>query len=184
MNIRKQLLMGIATAMVGLGLIGGGTFAYFNVTEGTDNTFATGLMELGIDKETIIKIKDIVPGDTMNGNFTLSNDGTVDMKEVILHTDYEVIDKEKPNKDDDLGDHIKVVFVKKANGKESVISNKTLSDLKDNPTTLLKTFPAESNDEKFEVRFEFVDNDENQNHFQGDELKLKWEFEAKQRDGK
>lgn len=176
--------MAIATAMVGLGLIGGGTFAFFNATEGTENTFATGLIDLGIDKETIIKIKDIVPGDTLNGNFTLSNDGTVDMEEVVLHTDYEIIDKQKPNKGDDLGDHIKVVFVKKANGKEAVISNKTLSELKNNPATLLKTFSTESNDEKFEVRFEFVDNGENQNHFQGDELELKWEFEAKQRDGK
>jgi spore coat-associated protein N len=184
MNIKKRLITGMATAAIGLGLIGGGTYAYFNDTEVTNNTFANGMMDLGINKESIIHVKDLVPGDTIHGDFKLTNDGTVDMKEVVLHTDYEVIDHNNNNNGDDLGNHIEVRFINKVSGKEAVVYHKTLAELKKNPAQVLKEFPADSKDEPFTVRLAFKDNKENQNHFQGDELKLKWEFEAVQRDGK
>lgn len=174
----------MATAAIGLSLISGGTYAYFNDTEETNNTFANGVLDLGINKASIIKIENLVPGDTINGNFELTNDGTVDMKAVVLHTDYEVIDKNKPNNGDDLGDHIQVRYLQKVKGKETLVYQQTLSELKKNPTKVLEEFPAESKPEKFTVRFKFIDDDGNQNHFQGDELKLKWEFEGVQRDGK
>ena len=184
MNLKKRLITGMATAAIGLSLISGGTYAYFNDTEETNNTFANGVLDLGINKESIIKIENLVPGDTMNGNFELTNDGTVDMKEVTLRTDYEVIDKNESNNGDDLGDHIQVRYLYKVNGKETVVFQKMLSELKDNPVQVLKEFPTESKGEKFTVRFKFIDDGGNQNHFQGDELKLKWEFEGVQRDGK
>lgn len=176
--------MCVATAVLGLGLIGGGTYAYFNDTEPTQNTFATGVLDLGLNKETIIEIEDIIPGDTVNGNFELTNDGTVDMGEVILNTSYEVVDKNKANDGDDLGDHIRVKFLSRTNEEGTVISEVMLSELADNPVEVLGEFPADSKPEKFTVRFEFVDNGENQNHFQGDGLKLNWEFVAEQREGK
>ena len=184
MNVKKRLITGMATAAIGLSLIGGGTYAYFNDTEVTNNTFANGMLDLGINKESIIKIGDLVPGDTINGNFELTNDGTVDMKEIILHTDYEVVDRNKSNNGDDLGDHIQVQYLNKVSDREAVVYQKTLSELKKNPVQVLKEFPAKSKAEKFTVRFKFIDDNGNQNHFQGDELKLKWEFEAVQRDGK
>lgn len=92
-------------------MVTGGTFAYFKDTEETANTFAAGLLDLGINKESIIKIENIVPGDTINGNFELTNDGTVDMKEVILNSSYEVIDKGEKNNGDDLGDHTCRIFI-------------------------------------------------------------------------
>lgn len=184
MNLKKKLLTGMATAALGIGLIGGGTYAYFNDVEEASSTFANGLLDLGINKEAIIEIEDFVPGDTVNGNFELSNDGTVDMKEVILNADYEVIDKNESNNGDDLGKHIRVEYLYKVNGKETLVFQKMLSELKNNPMQVLKEFPAESKAEKFTVRFKFIDNEGNQNHFQGDALKLKWKFEAVQRDGK
>lgn len=184
MSLKKKLVTAVASAALGLSLIGGGTYAYFNDTEEASSTFANGLLDLGINEESIINIENLVPGDTINGNFELTNDGTVDMKEVVLHSSYDVTDKYEPNNGDDLGDHIKVVFLYKPNGKETIISSQMLSELNNNPITLLDGFPVGSKAETFTVRFEFVEDGGNQNHFQGDALKLNWKFEAVQRDGK
>lgn len=182
MDLKKSLLAAVATGFIGIGLISGGTYAYFSDTEASNSTFATGLLDLEINKETIIQIEDIVPGDTMNGHFELTNDGTVDMKEVILHSSYEVVDKGESNNGDDLGDHILVEYLYHVNNKETVVFEKMLSEL--SKQQVLKEFPAESKAEKFTVRFKFIDNGKNQNHFMTDYLNLKWEFEAVQREGK
>ena len=184
MDIKNKIIKSIIIATLGLSLIVGGTNAYFNDTKETKNTFEIGLMELGINKEYIIQIDNVVPGDTINRNFELTNDGTVDMKEVILHSSYEVVDKGENNNGDDLGDYINVEYLYHVNGEENELFEKRLSELMDNPTKILDDFAAESNPRKFTVRFSFVDNGGNQNHFQEDSLELKWEFEAIQRDGK
>lgn len=183
MSIKRNLTIGVLTAALGFSLISGGTIAYFNNTEATANTFASGVLDLGINKSSIIKIDKIVPGDTINGHFELTNDGSVDMKEVKLLSSYEVGDKGKSNNGDDLGDHIVVEYLQDVNGKETVLVKEKLSNLKGNPTKILDEFPVDSKPKKFTVRFSFVDNGQEQNHFQGDSLELKWEFEAIQRDG-
>ncbi|WP_158638668.1 TasA family protein [Metabacillus litoralis] len=183
MSIKRKLAMSIATAVLGLILISGGTVAYFNDTESATNTFTTGLLELGINKDIILKIDDLVPGDTMHGDFVLTNEGTVDMKEIILHSSYEVVDKGESNHDDDLGDHISVEYLYNVYDRETVVFKKLLSELKDNPQQIMDEFPAGSPEGKFAVRFKFIDNGKDQNHFQTDELTLNWNFEAVQRDG-
>jgi len=183
MSLKRDIALSFATAVLGLTFISGGTVAYFNDTKLANNSFTTGLLELGMNKETIIQVGDIVPGDIMHGNFVLTNDGTVNIKEIILHSSYEVIDNGKSNQDDDLGDHIKVKYLYNVNTRERVIVEKTLSELKDNPQQILKEFPVGNKEEKFAVQFQFIDNGEDQNHFQDDELLLNWNFEAVQRDG-
>ena len=111
MSLKRDIALSFATAVLGLTFISGGTVAYFNDTKLANNSFTTGLLELGMNKETIIQVGDIVPGDIMHGNFVLTNDGTVNIKEIILHSSYEVIDNGKANQDDDLGDHIKVKYL-------------------------------------------------------------------------
>jgi spore coat-associated protein N len=184
MGVKSKLLTSIVIAALGLSLISEGTVAYFKDTEPANNMFTTGLLDLGINKETIIQMKDIVPGDTMTGHFELTNDGSVDMKEILLHSSYEVIDNGESNNGDDLGDHINVAILYIVNGKESVVFQKRLSELKDNPQQIYKEFPAGSKAEKFMVRFQFIESGKDQNHFQTDELNLYWEFEAVQRNGK
>ncbi|WP_067727079.1 TasA family protein [Oceanobacillus damuensis] len=184
MSIKRSLIISFITAALGISLVTGGTFAYFSDTEEAGSTFAAGLLDLGLNKETIIEITNLVPGDTVNGEFELTNDGTVDMKEVNLYSSYEVIDEGLNNGGDDLGNHIFVEFVHYENGEENVLFKKRLSELTDDPTKILENFEAESNPRTFSVRFSFEDNDKNQNHFQEDSLKLKWEFEAIQGDGK
>ncbi len=183
MSIKRKIALSFATALLGLTFISGGTVAYFNDTESANNTFTTGLLEVGINKSTIIQVEDIVPGDAMHGHFVLTNDGSINIKEILLHSSYEVIDKGKSNQDDDLGDHIKVKYLYNVNTRERVVVEKTLSELKDSPQQIMKEFPVGSNAAKFAVQFQFIDNGEDQNHFQEDELLLNWNFEAVQRDG-
>ncbi|MFC4023873.1 TasA family protein [Oceanobacillus longus] len=184
MSIKRSLTISFITAALGISLVTGGTFAYFSDTEEAGSTFAAGLLDLGINKETIIKIDNLVPGDTVSGDFELTNDGTVNMKEVNLYSSYEVIDNGENNDGDDLGNHILVEFVHHVSGEENVLFKKKLSELMDNPTKILENFNLENNTRKFSVRFSFLNSEGTQNHFQEDSLELTWKFEAIQRDGK
>lgn len=179
-HIKKEIVSSLILAFLGLSLIVGGTNAYFSDTKEAANTFELGLMNLGINKESIIQLDDFIPGDTVQGDFELTNDGSVDMQDVVLHSSYELIDKGQNNNGDDLGNHIIVEFLHH----ERVLFEKTLSELNGDPIKILNAFTAGSEAEKFIVRFHFIDNGKNQNHFQGDILNLKWGFEAAQRDGK
>lgn len=44
MGIKKKLGMGVATAALGLSLIGGGTYEYFSDQVDTSNTFAAEVL--------------------------------------------------------------------------------------------------------------------------------------------
>lgn len=50
MGIKKTLGFGVATAALGLTLIGGGTFAYFSDSVETTGTFAAGTLDLNADR--------------------------------------------------------------------------------------------------------------------------------------
>ncbi len=62
MSLKKKLGMGVASAALGLSLIGGGTFAYFSDKEVSNNTFAAGTLDLTLDPKTLVDIKDLKPG--------------------------------------------------------------------------------------------------------------------------
>ncbi|PRX64062.1 putative ribosomally synthesized peptide with SipW-like signal peptide [Bacillus sp. V-88] len=42
MSIKQKLGLGVASAALGLALVGGGTYAYFSDSVTTNNTFAAG----------------------------------------------------------------------------------------------------------------------------------------------
>lgn len=180
MTVKKKLVMSIVLAALGLGLITGGTSAYFTDTISTDNTITTGSLDLGTNKETIFQMEDIVPGNTQDAEFELTNDGSVDIKEIILHASYEAVDNGEPNNGDDLGNHILVELLTNQDGEETIVVEKTLAELNDNPQQIVESFPAGEAAKNFTVRFTFTDNGEDQSHFQTDELELHWEFEAVQ----
>lgn len=188
MGIKKQLGMGVMSAALGLSLVGGGTYAYFSDSETTNNTFAAGTIDLGLEPTEVIEVDNIQPGDSMTRNFELQNNGSMLIDKVLLETDYSVIDAEGDNTDD-FGTHIEVEFLYNADKLDEVIYQTTLAELQD-------MTPEAVNEHVFDplledglepdtlddlvVQFNFIDNGEDQNQFQGDVLNLEWTFNAQQ----
>ena len=207
MNLKKKLTSGIATALLGMALIGGGTFAYFSDTEITNNTFAAGTLDLAVNPSVVIDVDNLKPGDTMVREFKLENNGSLDISTVDLATAYNVIDVNNNNKDD-FAKYIKVLFLENADKTgdgwvigdyNDIISETTLYDLEnmtpdavENVQSWITHFfglngedsglKAGTSDQMY-VAFEFVDNGKDQNEFQGDALELVWTFTAHQTEG-
>lgn len=191
MGIKKTLGLGVASAALGLSLIGGGTFAYFSDTATSTATFAAGTLDLNSDPSTIVDLGNLKPGDTIFRSFKLKNDGSLDIGSVMLNTKYTVNDVGGNNNGVDLGQYIKVSVLTNIDKLNKVVLETTLADLKNQSIDLVAKkyllteaagIKAGTND-TFTVLFEFVDNNEDQNIFQGDSLTLTWEFFAKQTAG-
>ncbi|USK39903.1 CalY family protein [Cytobacillus firmus] len=191
MNLKKKLGMGIASAALGISLVGGGTFAYFSDSAETTSAFAAGTLDLNANPTTIIDVKNIKPGDTMLRSFQLENKGSLDIAAINLVTDYTVGNVGDPNSED-LGKYIKVNFLINADKLDVPIYSTTLADLKTMSPDVIKgnifsgwlaerggKLAAKTSDTLY-VQFEFVDNEQDQNEFQGDSLSLKWTFNAEQ----
>lgn len=86
MGIKKKLGLGVASAALGLSLVGGGTWAAFNDVETVDHSITAGVLDLRVSKEArnVIDLDKMVPGDKIKRNFNISNWGNVDIKEVLL----------------------------------------------------------------------------------------------------
>ncbi|MGH0565564.1 TasA family protein [Bacillus cereus] len=196
MSIKKKLGMGVVTAALGLSLIGGGTYAYFSDKEVSQNTFAAGTLDLSVNPEVVINVDNIKPGDEMERGFQLVNKGTLAIGDVKLLTDYSVIDAKGDNGNADFGDHIRVDFLWNLDKNEVPIWSTTLSELK--VSTQNGSIPdlvqkgvvdregnglAPGDNDTFYVMFTFVDNNAEQNVFQGDSLKLNWTFNSMQTKG-
>lgn len=191
MKLKKKLGMGIATAVLGLGLIGGGTFAYFSDTAEATANFTAGTLDLSVHPEVIVDVDNLKPGDYMIETFKLKNDGSLPIKEVLLDTEYEVIDAGN-NNTEDFGEHIKVDFLFNANQLDNVIYSTTLKDLQSMSPEAIKELRLlfwnkpgleVGKTHNFVVKFSFKENGLDQNQFQGDSLQLKWLFNAKQTEG-
>jgi spore coat-associated protein N len=88
MSLKKKLGLGAASAALGLSLIGGGTFAYFNDTATVNNQFATGTLNLDVlkdgDSAINFDLRNMKPGDTAKRYFILQNRGSLSIKDVML----------------------------------------------------------------------------------------------------
>jgi spore coat-associated protein N len=88
MSLKKKLGLGAASAALGLSLIGGGTFAFFNDTMTINHSYAAGTLDLQVNKvqgEAInFDLSNLKPGDTMTRRFYLKNNGSVAIKDVLL----------------------------------------------------------------------------------------------------
>ncbi|GGB32766.1 cell division protein FtsN [Lentibacillus populi] len=192
MGLKKQLGMGMMSAALGLTLIGGGTYAYFSSSETTNNTFAAGTLDLAVEPTALIEVENLKPGDSIIRDFELQNNGTLDIEKVTLDTNYNVTDAKGDNTED-FGKHIEVEFLYNADKLDEVIYKTTLDQLKNMSPEAInehifypnfgeKGLPAGSLDDLV-VKFNFVDNGEDQNQFQGDSLQLEWTFQGMQTTG-
>lgn len=195
MGIKKTLGFGVASAALGLSLIGGGTFAYFSDTTESTATFAAGTLDLTSDPSVIVDISNLKPGDTVLKNFKLKNTGSLDIGSIKLKTTTEVTDLGDPNPVD-LNQFIKVKFLRNNDkgtplSPENVVYETTLANLKTQTPDLVDNTGLDQlftepdgikagTDDSFTVLFEFVDSGQAQNYFQKDKIKLTWQFEAQQ----
>jgi len=188
MSFTKRIGQVVMSGAVGLSLISGGTFAYFSDTIKTDNTFAAGTLDLGMNPNAVVNISNLKPGDEVYREFTLENNGTLDINKVLLNTKYHVEDAKNNNKED-FAKHIKVTIMYNTSSATNEIVETTLYDLQNQTPdlTAITNFVGGQNGpdgiqagqkEKIFVLFEFVDNGKDQNEFQGDKLKVDWTFNA------
>ncbi|MEK5441863.1 MULTISPECIES: TasA family protein [unclassified Fredinandcohnia] len=207
MSLKKKLGLGVASAALGLSLIGGGTFAYFSDTEVSHNEFTAGTLDLAVNPSVVIDVENIKPGDIMVREFLLENNGSLDISSVDLATAYNVVDAKGDNVDD-FGKHIKVLFLENADKTgdgwvigdyNDVIAETTLYDLQNMEPDAVENVQGffthlfglngegdgleNGTSDQMYVAFEFVDNGADQNEFQGDTLKLDWTFTAHQTEG-
>lgn len=183
MNIKKKLGMGAATAILGLGLIGGGTFAYFSDTETTNNTFAAGTLDLGLSTDKFgnlnFSLKNLKPGDYTHKQVQLYNEGSLDIKDVKVTADYEVKDAKGDNGSEDFADHI-IVTIYNPQTNVVKVDKVPLSQLDEK---VINQGIAPGAREILTYRIEFKDNGQDQNIFQGDGLDVTFTYEASQTDG-
>ncbi|HDR6247526.1 TPA: cell division protein FtsN [Bacillus cereus] len=194
MSLKKKLGVGVVSAALGLSLIGGGTYAYFSDQVVSNNTLATGTLDLIMQPTTSLNLDNLKPGDKILKKFNVKNSGTLDIKDVLMKVDYTVNDLKLDNQEDDFGKHIKVQFLWDWDQAKSPIYETSLAELKSqNPEVAShKVFFskwAETGGLKagkmdwFWIRFIFEDNKMDQNMFQGDSIAMKMEFQANQTDG-
>ncbi|MED4016573.1 TasA family protein [Sutcliffiella cohnii] len=137
MSLKKKLGLGVASAALGLALIGGGTYAYFSDTAVQANTFASGTIVLDVDPTIQVPMDNIKPGDWMPRSFELQNNGSLDMKYVDLTTQYKVFDKDgnrvSRNLENKYAEQLYVQFLKNTTGDEDyeVLFEVNLKDLRD-----------------------------------------------------
>src|SRR5699024_2371581 len=84
MGIKSKIGIGIVSAAVGLSLLTGGSYAYFSDSDKSENTFAAGTIDLMVEPTKIVELENMAPGDSVSRTFKLLNDGSIDIKEVLL----------------------------------------------------------------------------------------------------
>ncbi|CDQ38982.1 MULTISPECIES: TasA family protein [Virgibacillus] len=188
MNFKKKLGMGIATAVLGIGLIGGGTFAYFSDQEVVDNTFAAGTLDLGVDPTIAFDIENLKPGDYMTRSFHMANEGTLNIGKVLMNT--------SASGTDEFKDHLRVDFLTSDGKPINDLSGKTIAELE--TMDQLDITPGfwiwwpfvregegipTGTDDTIRIKITFVDNGEDQNFLQGAGLDVQFHLEAEQTDG-
>jgi spore coat-associated protein N len=90
MGVKKKLGLGLASAALGLSLVGGGTFAYFSDEATVHNGFASGTLNLDVssyDHNTWpinFDLQNLRPGDRVERTFDLNNVGSLAIGDTYL----------------------------------------------------------------------------------------------------
>jgi|SRR5690625_877040 len=175
MSIKKKLGMGVATATLGLSLVAGGTFAYFSDSEDTINSFASGTLDLNIspgeEESLAFNFNDLKPGDTKEAKIHLKNDGSLNIKEVILDT--EIGGHEK------LADQIRVTATARGSS-NPIVNDEPLSNLVEIENKILAADLKPEEESVYDIKFKFNDTGEPQNELQGKTLHLDMIYNASQ----
>ncbi|MEK5441864.1 MULTISPECIES: TasA family protein [unclassified Fredinandcohnia] len=192
MSMKKKLGLTAATAILGLGLIGGGTFAYFSDTEVSNNSFAAGTLDLELkstdDSAYVdLSVDNMKPGDWTIKQLRLYSEGSLKIKDVKMNVDYTVSDTNGDNAGEDFADHILVRISENRQNGPVVLDWTPLSEIEDLVVAEdlnSKTGPLNNSDRQVLIfNYKFDDNGADQNKFQDDKLDFQLIFDASQQDG-
>ncbi|SFB36033.1 Camelysin metallo-endopeptidase [Lentibacillus halodurans] len=76
---------------------------------------------MNLNSTAIIDVENIKPGGSFYRDFKLANDGTLDIKEVLLETTYTITDDQGDNGSEDFGEHIEVEFLYNDHNMDEII---------------------------------------------------------------
>ncbi|MFS0783741.1 TasA family protein [Bacillus sp. 1P06AnD] len=94
--MKGQLIKGALAAVLGLSLVGGGTYAAFNDVEAVNAKVEAGTLDLAVSPKVVFNISNLKPGDMMDRNFTIMNKGSLNIEKVLMHTSYTVTKNNQP----------------------------------------------------------------------------------------
>lgn len=176
--------MGMATGLVGMALISGGTVAFFSDDIYTENKVLSGTLDLDISDNdgVLFEFLNKKPGDKFDYSFDLINAGTLGMRDITLYSDYETTNRNGVIEKNGFAEQILVKKIQ-VDGKNVLPKEMTLAALKNTPIILAENIASESPALQIYVMFEFIRTDKDQNKYQGNAMDLKWTFEAIQEDG-
>jgi spore coat-associated protein N len=192
MNIKKTLGLGVVSAALGLTLLGGGTFAYFSDSAQSKASFNNGTLSLTSDPAVIVDLSNLKPGDLITREFKLKNDGSLDIPKVLLKTTSVITDTGSNNGNHNLKDDIIVTFLNNNDKLQPEVLVISLADLESQSPDLVarkilgtllggeKSGIKAGTEDTLSVQFAFKETFQPQNYYQGDKLKLTWNFEASQ----
>ncbi len=88
MGVKKKIALGLASAALGLSLIGGGTLSYFSDAAVIHNGMAAGTLDLAVDHAwnfpLNFDLSNIKPGDSFERQFVLKNSGSLAIQDVFM----------------------------------------------------------------------------------------------------
>ncbi|MFE8702111.1 TasA family protein [Cytobacillus sp. FJAT-54145] len=198
MSIKKKMGMGILAGALGVSLIGGGTWAAFNDVEEVSNSFEAGTLDLVTSPEEIFNLSNLKPGDYFEKELTLSNNGSLTIKDILVTTTVSDWDDVTHSHLPDNGVNDQTQFLNQfkitvKNGDNPVfdgylgaIQSVSESDMFGNDVALE---PEET--VTYDIRIEFEEDDSKysnsrlheQNKYQGEGATFGIKFEATQMDG-
>ncbi|MEC1721284.1 TasA family protein [Schinkia azotoformans] len=210
MSIKKKLGLGVASAALGLSLIGGGTWAAFNDIETVGSSFAAGTLNLDVNNgdgaTALFDLSNLKPGDTMEREFLLSNAGSLAIKDVLMTTaitsftqgenEYVNTHGATDNSQEDFLDQFNVNIID-VDRQITVVQNKTLKDLLTETPNLAPTNtndprysgiplnPADTENIRIQITFKDdptvgINGEQDQNKYQGDSAQISFTLEATQ----
>lgn len=175
--MKKILGLAVAALLI-MGLVGGGTWAFFSDTEtSTGNTLMAGTLDLGLANATddtsttsttaTWTAEDWAPGDTKDATLHINNDGSIDMAVLTVAFSYDAVNTDgrpdniainNPEQDTDKFDKMVKATTATWGGVDvEAIKDKTLEQLKTaNAITLAGGLTA-GNEKALNVVFTFSD---------------------------
>ena len=186
----KKILGLTVAAILVIGLVGGGTWAYFSDTEeSTGNIFSAGTLDLGVANVSgsnptgsitaTFSASDMAPGDVAgSGTLWVNNEGTIDMSHVYVsfavasygeNTPDTIDGYDDTDDTDDLSKMIIATVVEWDGGDVGALEGKSIDELIALGATDLGTLDA---DEELDLYIEWTFSDTATNGCQGDSVDL------------